>query len=94
MWDMANRTRVEGGGYSKHDIITLYDYRVTSNWWWWGKASTPAVGRSAMHWSCLQFNVLLLPESYRRLPAENKVEAAIPPPTRPGRNLENNIDQL
>ena len=22
MWDMVNRTRVEGGGYSKHDIIT------------------------------------------------------------------------
>ena len=32
-----------------------------------------------MRWSCLQFNVLLLPESYRRLPAELG-EAAIPPP--------------
>ena len=26
MEDMVNRTRVEGGGYSKHDIITLFDY--------------------------------------------------------------------
>ena len=24
---MVNRTRVEGGGYSKHDIITWYDNR-------------------------------------------------------------------
>ena len=44
----------------------------TSNWWCWGKASLPAVGRSAMRWSCLQFNALLLPESYRRLPAETR----------------------
>ena len=27
MWDMANRTRVEGGGYSQHDIIAWYDQR-------------------------------------------------------------------
>ena len=40
-----------------------------------------------MRWSCLQFNVLL-PESYRRLPAETSPH---PPPTRPGRILENNI---
>ena len=25
LWDMANRTRVEGGGYNQHDIITWYD---------------------------------------------------------------------
>ena len=44
-----------------------------------------------MRWSCLQFNVLLLPESYRRLPAETRGKAPPPPPTRPGRILENNI---
>ena len=45
-----------------------------------------------MRWSCLQFNVLLLPESYRRLPAETRGKP-LPPPlrTRPGRILENNI---
>ena len=25
MYDMVNRTRVEGGGYSKHDLITIHD---------------------------------------------------------------------
>ena len=44
-----------------------------------------------MRWSCLQFNVLLLPESYRRLPAETRGKPLSPPPTRPGRILENNI---
>ena len=44
-----------------------------------------------MRWSCLQFNVLLLPESYRRLPAETRGKPLPPPPTRPGRILENNI---
>ena len=45
-----------------------------------------------MRWSCLQFNVLLLPESYRRLPAETRGKPpSPPPPTRPGRILENNI---
>ena len=53
-------------------------------------ASIPAVGRSAMRWSCLQFNALLLPEPYRRLPAETGWKRLSPPPTRPGRNLENN----
>ena len=43
-----------------------------------------------MRWSCLQFNVLLLPESYRRLPAETRWKPLFPPPTRPGRNVENN----
>ena len=43
-----------------------------------------------MRWSCLHFNVLLLPESYRRLPAETRWKPLLPPPTRPGRNLENN----
>ena len=43
-----------------------------------------------MRWSCLQFNVLLLPESCRRLPAETRWKPLSPPPTRPGRNLENN----
>ena len=34
-----------------------------------------------MRWSCLQFNVLLLlPESYRRLPAETKGKPLSPPP--------------
>ena len=38
-----------------------------------------------MRWSCLQFNVLLLPESYRRLSVFwNKGEAAIPPPLQQG----------
>ena len=40
----------------------------------------PAVGRSAMRWSCLQFNVLLLPESYRRLPAETRWKPLSSPP--------------
>ena len=46
-----------------------------------------------MRWSCLQFNVLLLlPESYRRLPAETRGKPlSPPPPTRPGRILENNF---
>ena len=44
-----------------------------------------------MRWSCLQFNVLLLPESYRRMPAETRGKQLSPPPTRPGRILENNI---
>ena len=45
-----------------------------------------------MRRSCLQFNVLLLPESYRRLPAETRGKPLSPPsPTRPGRILENNI---
>ena len=44
-----------------------------------------------MRWSCLEFNVLLLPESYRRLPAETRGKPPPPPPTRPGRILENNI---
>ena len=43
-----------------------------------------------MRWSCLQFNVLLLPESYRRLPAETRGSRYPPPPTRPGGILENN----
>ena len=44
-----------------------------------------------MRWSCLQFNVLLLlPESYRRLPAETRGKPLSPPP-RPGRILENNF---
>ena len=33
-----------------------------------------------MRWSCLQFNVLLLPESYRRLSAEKRVNPLSPPP--------------
>ena len=33
-----------------------------------------------MRWSCLQFNVLLLPESYRRLPAETRGKLLSPPP--------------
>ena len=34
-----------------------------------------------MRWSCLQFNVLLLlPESYRRLPAETRGKSLSPPP--------------
>ena len=45
-----------------------------------------------MRWSCLQFNVLLLlSESYRRLPAETRGKPLSPPPTRPGRILENNF---
>ena len=28
---MANITRVEGGGYSKYDIITCYDQQVGCN---------------------------------------------------------------
>ena len=28
---MVNRTRVEGGGYSKHDILTQYDWRAGCN---------------------------------------------------------------
>ena len=44
-----------------------------------------------MRWSCLKFNVLLLPESYRRLPAETRGKPLSPPPTRPGRILENNF---
>ena len=32
-----------------------------------------------MRWSCLQFNVLLLPESYRRLPAETRGKPLSPP---------------
>ena len=45
-----------------------------------------------MHWSCLQFNVLLfLPESYRRLPAETRGKPLPPPPTWPWRILENNF---
>ena len=44
-----------------------------------------------MRWSCLQFNVLLLSESYRRLSAETRGKPLPPPPTRPGRILENNI---
>ena len=31
MEDMVNRTRVEGGGYSKHDIVTRYDERAGCN---------------------------------------------------------------
>ena len=42
------------------------------------KASIPAVGRSAMRWSCLHFNVLL-PEYYRRLPAETRWKPLSPP---------------
>ena len=44
-----------------------------------------------MRWSCLQFNVLRLPEPYRRLSAETRGKPLSPPPTRPGRILENNI---
>ena len=45
-----------------------------------------------MRWSCLQFNVLLLlSESYQRLPAETRGKPLSPPPTRPGRILENNF---
>ena len=44
-----------------------------------------------MRWSCLQFDVLLLPKSYRCLPAETRGKPLSPPPTRPGRILENNI---
>ena len=33
-----------------------------------------------MRWSCLQFNVLLLPESYRRLPAETRRGKPLSPP--------------
>ena len=33
-----------------------------------------------MRWSCLQFNVLLLPESYRRLSAETRGKPLSPPP--------------
>ena len=33
-----------------------------------------------MRWSCLQFNVLMLPESYRRLPAETRWKPLSPPP--------------
>ena len=33
-----------------------------------------------MRWSCLQFNVLLLPESYQRLPAETRWKPLSPPP--------------
>ena len=28
---MVNRTRIEGGGYSKHDIITRYDQQAGCN---------------------------------------------------------------
>ena len=28
---MVNRTRIEGGGYSKHDIIALYDQQAGCN---------------------------------------------------------------
>ena len=28
---MVNRTRIEGGGYSKHDIITWYDQQAGCN---------------------------------------------------------------
>ena len=44
------------------------------------KASIPAVGRSAMRWSCLHFNVLLLPESYRRLSSETRGKPLSPSP--------------
>ena len=44
-----------------------------------------------MRWSCLQFNVLLLPESYRRLSAETRGKPLYRPhSTRPGGILENN----
>ena len=33
-----------------------------------------------MRWSCLRFNVLLLPESYRRLPAETRGKPLSSPP--------------
>ena len=33
-----------------------------------------------MRWSCLQFNVLRLPESYRRLPAETRGKPLSPSP--------------
>ena len=33
-----------------------------------------------MHWSCLQFNVLPLPESYRRPPAETRWKPLSAPP--------------
>ena len=31
MEDMVNRTRVEGDGYSKHDIIARYDQQAGCN---------------------------------------------------------------
>ena len=31
MEDMVNRTRIEGGGYSKHDIMTWYDQQAGCN---------------------------------------------------------------
>ena len=31
MYDMVNRTRIEGGGCSKHDIITCYDQQAGCN---------------------------------------------------------------
>ena len=43
-----------------------------------------------MRWSCLQFNVLLLPESYRRLSAETRGKPLSTPPRRPRRILEKN----
>ena len=33
-----------------------------------------------MRWTCLRFNVLLLPESYRRLPAETRRGKPLSPP--------------
>ena len=33
-----------------------------------------------MHWSCLQFNIFLLPESYRRLSAETRGKPLSPSP--------------
>ena len=29
--DMVNRTRIEGGGYSKHDISVWYDQQLGCN---------------------------------------------------------------
>ena len=31
LYDMVSRTRIEGGGYSKRDITTLYDQQAGCN---------------------------------------------------------------
>ena len=46
-----------------------------------------------MRWPCLQFNVLPLAESYRRLSAETRGKPLSTPPRRPRRILENNTQQ-
>ena len=50
-----------------------------------------AVGRSAMRWSCLQFNVLLLRNLTDVCPLKQGGSRYPPSPTRRGRILENNI---